>query len=127
MRRRMATRARKGNWPLMAQDYEEQAAHAESRAAVIRAVLMEEKGQGVNQKKADAMEAEALKAGDRSRGPKGSTSRTAKPPPAPEGQELPGVPAAAAGARRFNPRRRRMGTAATPVAALRRGRGTRGV
>ena len=45
LRRRMAERARKGNFPAMAKQYLDQAAESEARAAVVRKVLVSEPGQ----------------------------------------------------------------------------------
>jgi two-component system chemotaxis response regulator CheB len=44
LQRRLAERARQGNWPLVEKSYREAASNAESRAAVIRKVLVSEPG-----------------------------------------------------------------------------------
>jgi two-component system chemotaxis response regulator CheB len=64
MRRRMATRAEQGGWTLMAENYGQQAQHAETRAGLIRSVLLEENPQQVNANSARQAEQEAAEATD---------------------------------------------------------------
>jgi len=59
MRRRMANRARSGGWDIMARNYAEQAALAETRAGVVRSVLVDDKPQNVTANSAKARETQA--------------------------------------------------------------------
>jgi two-component system chemotaxis response regulator CheB len=64
MRRRMAERARKGGWDLMARNYDEQAAFAETRAGIVRAVLVEEKPEHSTAKSAEGLESKSAESRD---------------------------------------------------------------
>lgn len=64
MRRRMATRARKGGWELMARNYEEQAEHAETRAGLVRSVLVEEHPGQITRSSATSTQGKAIRSRD---------------------------------------------------------------
>lgn len=85
MRRRMAERARKGGWNLMARNYEEQAQHAETRAGLVRSVLVVDKPQDITRQSARSLSNKASRARDFDTGKAGARRpRAAVPPGAPK-------------------------------------------
>jgi two-component system chemotaxis response regulator CheB len=82
MRRRMAARARKGSWELIAHRYEEQAKQAELRAGLVRSVLVEKIPGQTPEEAADAIQKTAAQARDWSAG-KARPRQKVKVPPGP--------------------------------------------
>jgi two-component system, chemotaxis family, protein-glutamate methylesterase/glutaminase len=64
MRRRMANRARKGGWELMAKNYDEQADHAEARASLVRSVLVKDDVSNVDSRSAKTLQKKASRSRD---------------------------------------------------------------
>jgi two-component system chemotaxis response regulator CheB len=95
MRRRMAERARKGGWTVMAPHYDEQAEFAEARAALVRSVLVGDEPQEITSESASAVEIEAGKAKDLNAGEVARRQPGAKNPP---GRAKPPDPKTAASA-----------------------------
>jgi two-component system chemotaxis response regulator CheB len=93
MRRRMANRARKGGWDLMARSYDEQAENAEIRAGLIRSVLVTDRPEQINGRSAAALQAKALRARDLDAG---KAARELPPAPVPRRVKPPDPNAAAA-------------------------------
>jgi two-component system chemotaxis response regulator CheB len=76
MRRRMASRARQRGWRIMAQNYNQQADLAETRAGVIRSLLVEEKPSKITGFSAAALQDKAVAAVD----PDAGRRKSAQPP-----------------------------------------------
>ena len=89
MRRRMAERARKGGWNLIARSYEEQAQHAEARAGLVRSVLVVDKPEEITRQSARSLANKASRARDYdtgkagARGPRAPVPAGAAKPPNP--------------------------------------------
>lgn len=81
MRRRMAERARKGGWDLMARNYDEQAQHAEVRAGLVRSVLVEKHPEEITDQSADAVQDKAEQARDYDAGKARRRRPDVDPPP----------------------------------------------
>jgi two-component system chemotaxis response regulator CheB len=68
MRRRMSERAYKGGWDLMGRQYEEQAEYAQSRAGMVRSVLVEDQPRTITAESARKVEGKAAKTKDKDAG-----------------------------------------------------------
>jgi hypothetical protein len=64
MRRRMAERARKGGWEIMARNYADQADYARSRAGLIRSVLVVDDPNKISEAFSDGVEENAIESRD---------------------------------------------------------------
>lgn len=100
MRRRMASRARAGGWDLIAHRYQEQADAAETRAGLIRAVLVEDKPEEITAESARTMQSRAMRAEDpdiaeASTDEAAAPDASRSPDPAAGGAEQPPAPAPA--------------------------------